>query len=46
MTSGTGSSGGRMLLSDSVGGSRYKLRRQVCRTLDLTMGLRLGRRLL
>lgn len=46
MTSGTDSCGGKQFFSISVGGSLYKLSRQVCRILDLTMGLRLGRRLL
>lgn len=42
-TSGAGSSGGRQVFSISVGGSVYKLCRQVWRILDLTMGLRRGR---
>lgn len=46
VTSGATSDGGKLLLSVSVGGSVYRLRRQVCRIWDLTTGLRLGRRLL
>lgn len=46
MTSGAASSGGSFLFNVSVGGSEYRLCRQVCRILDLTVGLRLGRRLL
>ena len=46
MTSGATSNGGKLLLSVSVGGSVYRLCRQVCRIWDLTMGLRPGRRLL
>lgn len=46
MTSEASSRGGRQVFSVSEGGSLYKLCRQICRILDLTMGLRLGRRLL
>lgn len=46
MTSGASSRGGRQVFSTSGGGSLYRLCRQMCRILDLTMGLRLGRRLL
>lgn len=38
--------GGKQLFSASAGGSWYRLCRQVCRILDLSVGLRLGLRLL
>ena len=43
-TSGASSSGGKLVFSISTGGRLYKLCRQVCKILDLTVGLSRGRK--